>query len=305
MVGHRFGGPHTDDKLFRLRQYLAAFSTALKNQGFVRVYVDAFAGSGDRALVLPALPLLGDEHAEPSVLSVPGSARLALEIEPSFDVFVLIENDPKRFSALEKLASEFPARKIHCHPGDANAAVRRLCRNLPWHGSSQVPRGMRCVMFLDPYGMEVSWETVEAVAATQAVDLWYFFPLMGLYRQAAREKIAIDGIKRDRLNRVLGTTDWETAWYDGAQGPVDLFDDPAVAVRTADVNAIENYVKLRLKSVFKGAVLDPLRIRNARGAPLASLFFAISNPNPKAVRLATEIAGHILAAGSSFQTRPR
>lgn len=98
-------------------------------------------------------------------------------------------------------------------------------------------------MFLDPYGMEVAWDTVEAVAATQAIDLWYFFPLMGLYRQAAREIVAIDNVKRDRLNRVLGTTDWETAWYSRPHGEPDLFDDPAVAIRTADVNSIENYVK--------------------------------------------------------------
>ena len=101
MVQHRYGGAHTDDKLHRLRQYLAAFCTALKNQGFVLVYVDAFAGSGDRTHVLPALPLLGGDHAKPQILTVPGSARLALEIEPPFDVFVLIENDSKRYAALE------------------------------------------------------------------------------------------------------------------------------------------------------------------------------------------------------------
>ena len=76
MAEHRFGGRHTDEKLDRLRQYLSAFSRALKNQGFVRVYVDAFAGSGDRTEVSPALPLLGDD--EPVLLTVPGSARLAL-----------------------------------------------------------------------------------------------------------------------------------------------------------------------------------------------------------------------------------
>jgi three-Cys-motif partner protein len=270
---------------------------ALKNQGFVRIYVDAFAGSGDRTHVLPALPLLGDEHSEPQVLTVPGSARLALEVEPSFDLFVLIENDPKRYASLEKLTAEYPSKKIHCHPGDANAAVRRLCGRLPWHGSAGVPRGMRAVIFLDPYGMEVEWETIKAIAATQAIDLWYFFPLMGLYRQASREIVAIDGVKRNRLNSVLGSSDWEAAWYSTPHGTSDLFEDPTLSIRTAEVNAIEKYVKARLKAVFKGTVLDPLRLHNTRGAPLASLFFAVSNPNPKAVRLATEIASHLLAPG--------
>lgn len=305
MVEHRFGGTHTDDKLHRLRQYLVAFSTALKNQGFVRVYVDAFAGSGDRTHVLPALPLLGGNDAEPQKLTVPGSARLALEIDPPLDVFVLIENNPKRYAALKKLKAKYPDRKIYCHPGDANKAVKQLCHTLPWNGSPKIPRGMRAVMFLDPYGMEVSWDTVEAIASTAACDVWYFFPLMGLYRQAPREIVAIDDVKRARLNSILGTTDWEKAWYDMDRGELDLFDDPSSAIRTADVNAIEKYVKQRLKSVFKGSVLDPLRIRNERGAPLASLFFAVANPNPRAVQVATDIARHILTSGRSSQVRPR
>ena len=305
MVQHRFGGAHTDDKLFRLRQYLVAFCTALKNQDFVLVYVDAFAGSGDRTHVLPALPLLGGDHAEPQILTVPGSARLALEIEPSFDIVVLIENDPKRYAALEKLKTEYPNRKIYCHPGDANDAVKKLCRTLPWSGSTKIPRGMRAVMFLDPYGMEVNWNTIEAIASTQAIDLWYFFPLMGLYRQAPREIIAIDATKRTRLNNILGTNDWESAWYSLDRSAVDLFDDPASAIRTADVNAIEKYVKQRLQTIFKGDVLDPLRIRNERGAPIASLFFAVANPNARAVKVATDIARYILTSGRSSQVRPR
>lgn len=303
MAEHRFGGRHTDEKLDRLRQYLSAFSRALKNQGFVRVYVDAFAGSGDRTEVSPALPLLGDD--EPVLLTVPGSARLALEVEPPLDIFVLIEKNQERFSALESLKLEYPTRKIHCRLGDANEEIKTLCQNLPWRGSPDCPRGMRAVMFLDPYGMEVDWNTVEAIAKTRAVDLWYFFPLMGLYRQASRDIVAIDRTKREKLNRVLGTTDWEKEWYQTPSGSTDLFDDPVNAIRTADVSKIESYVKLRLQSAFKGGVLNPLRIRNARGAPLASLFFAIANPNPKAVKTATSIASHILTSGKKSQVRPR
>lgn len=297
MTEHKFGGRHTDDKLDRLRQYLSAFSKVLKNQGFVRIYVDAFAGSGDRTHVLPALPLLGNDHADPQNLTVPGSARIALEVEPPLDVFVLIENDPRRFKALEALREEYSDRKIHCYPGDANRAVSTLCRTLPWHGSREVPGGMRAVIFLDPYGMEVDWETVEAIARTKAVDLWYFFPLMGLYRQAARDIINIDETKRKRLNRVLGTDSWEKDWYAPRESQADLFEAKKEVVRTADVAAIEQFVKRRLQSVFKGAVLDPRRITNERGAPLASLFFAVANPSKNAVNRATDIASHILASG--------
>jgi hypothetical protein len=76
--------------------------------------------------------------------------------------------------------------------------------------------------------------------------------------------------------------------------PTDLLDDPQTAIRTADVSAIERYVKRRLASIFKAVVLDPLRIHNKQNAPLASLFFSVANPSPRAVQVATEIAKHIL-----------
>jgi three-Cys-motif partner protein len=291
---HRFGGAHTDDKVSRLRDYLQAFSIALKHQGFVLVYIDACAGSGGRTEVLPALPLLGGADASPQTITVPGSARLAMEVVPAFDHLLLVESDPERYAALERLAAEFPQQRIECHRGDANRAVQDFCRRAPWRGSREAPKGMRGVILLDPYGMEIDWATVEAIAATQSLDVWYFFSLMGLYRQAANAAPAIDAHKRERLNRVLGTTDWQRAWYDTPHGPTDLFGQTEEAVRTADVNAIEWYVKQRLESVFEGAVLDPLRIYNDRKLPIASLFFAVSNPSPAAVGPATRIAQHIL-----------
>ena len=287
---HRFGGSHTDDKLARLRAYLQQFAVALKPQGFFLIYIDAFAGSGARTDVLPALPLLKGDDKEPQIVSVPGSARRAIEVTPPFDRFVLIENNPGRYAALDQLRAEFPQRVIECHHGDANDVVQNLCRATSWHG----PKPMRGVIFLDPFGMEVDWTTVEEIAATKALDLWYYFPLMGLFRQAANEFPSIDSNKRERLRCILGNDEWERVWYGTPHGPTDLFDDPQTAVRTADVDTIERYVRRRLSSVFEGAVLDPLRVYNKQGSPTASLFFAVSNPSKSAVRLATSIAGHIL-----------
>jgi three-Cys-motif partner protein len=302
---HPFGGLHTDDKVARLRAYLQPFTSALKHQGFVLVYIDAFAGSGNRTDVIPVLPLLDGKNAEPQRVDVPGSARAAMEIIPPFDRLYLIEREPERYAALEALAADFPESKITCYRGDANDVVQNICRCLPWRGSNDAPHGMRGVIFLDPYGMEVDWTTVQAIAATESLDLWYFFSLMGLYRQAAKAAPSIDDSKRMRLNRVLGTDDWERAWYGTPHGEKDLFEDPQTPIRMADLDAIERYVKNRLASEFKGAVLDPLRIHNAQGSPLASLFFAVSNPDSRAVGLATKIAGHILRrpAGRSSARR--
>jgi hypothetical protein len=77
-------------------------------------------------------------------------------------------------------------------------------------------------------------------------------------------------------------------------GQKDMFDHRQTPVRMVNVDTIESYVKSRLESVFKGAVLEPFRTRTKKGAPLASLFFAVSNPSKPAVKVATSIANDIL-----------
>jgi three-Cys-motif partner protein len=90
--------------------------------------------------------------------------------------------------------------------------------------------------------MQIGWATVEAIAQTRAIDCWYFFPLMGLYRQAANLAPNIDTCKRERLNWLLGGSEWERAWYSTPHGPFDLFGGRAEAIRIADVAATERFV---------------------------------------------------------------
>ncbi|RLP25257.1 three-Cys-motif partner protein TcmP [Mesorhizobium sp. YM1C-6-2] len=303
MAAHKFGGPDTPKKLRCLQEYLQAFSLALRHQNFACIYIDAFAGSGSRTEVRPALPLFGPEFAEPEEISTPGSARIALEIDPPLHSVVLIEQDTSRFAELKAMIDQFPTRSIIPRQGDANKLVQRLCARTNWRGANTVARGIRGVIFLDPYGMEVSWSTVEAIAKTEALDCWYFFPLSGLYRNAPHDPTRLDVFKEANLDRVLGTPNWRERWYDHDISRKDMFETEAQAVRRADIDAIEGYVKERLSSAFKGTVLDPIRLHHKNGAPLASLFFAVSNPSPAAVRLATDIASHILKRGKSSQVR--
>lgn len=292
------GSVDTGIKLRALRDYLQAYSIALRDKGFARIYIDAFAGSGTRTETTPALPLFGQEA--PIEIDTPGSAQLALSIAPHFDTLVFFEQDPDRFAKLERLRDEHSERRIVVRQGDANKYVSQLCEKMPWHRVQHGINGMRGVVFLDPYGMEVEWKTVEAIAATRALDCWYFFPLSGLYRNAPHDPTKLDAIKEAALDKVLGTTDWRKRWYSHSIGPSTLFESAEQAVVRADVDAIETYVTERLSSVFQGPVLPPLRLRhNGSRAPMASLFFAMSNPNPKATALGTKIANHILNASRS------
>ncbi|PYE33589.1 three-Cys-motif partner protein [Rhizobium sp. PP-F2F-G38] len=292
---HYFGSSETERKLGYLREYLSAYSVALKNKNFSRIYIDAFAGTGSRTETRAVLPIMGEGEDSVVEITTPGSARIALETKPEFSLVLLVERDQTRIAGLRAAVKDYPGSRAHIREGDANDVVQRICARYSWHSER-----MRGIIFLDPYGMEVSWQTVQAIAKTEALDCWYFFPLSGLYRNAARDPAKLDASKIEALNRVLGTDSWRTEWYEEPEPQYDMFGELiGSARRVYDVDKIEAWVRARLQTEFKGCVLKPKRLYHSNGAPMASLFFAVSNPHKAAIKLATDIAGHILKAGIS------
>jgi len=173
--GHRFGGDWTTRKLEVLARYLRSYTTALKDKPtaanpFRKAFIDAFAGTGyrearrDEKKLATTQDLLFPDFAgqEPQSL-LDGSARIALQAEPRFDKYIFIERDQKRCAHLQELKTEFPdlAVDIEIRQGEANEQIQELCAK-DWSSH-------RAVLFLDTYGMQVEWRTIEAVAQTKAL----------------------------------------------------------------------------------------------------------------------------------------
>ena len=106
MAKQQFGGDWTEDKLSRIKEYLQAYNIALKNQPFIREYIDAFAGTGYREVRCEETDeaTLFPELAEPEVQRfLDGSARIASEREPGFTRFTFIEKNPNKVKDLLRL----------------------------------------------------------------------------------------------------------------------------------------------------------------------------------------------------------
>lgn len=294
-AGQKFGGGHTEDKLTRVAKYLKAYTTALKNQGFRLLYIDAFAGTGYRETPTAAMEDVQEDMFSGAIPVdienlknlMKGSARLALEVEPPFDEFHLIEANRSRWSALKGLATEFPylSNRISFVLGDANKEVTRICRDTAWGNET------RAVAFLDPFGAQVEWATIEAIAATEAIDLWYLFPLMAVVRMTPRDGIVPEAWAK-RLDRMLGDTNWREAFYARDSAP-DLFGDHALH-KTTQVNRVEQYLLSRLRTVFPAVSNKVLHLPEEEGRTMFLLVFACANPKPRAMGLALKIADDIL-----------
>ncbi|WP_158497770.1 three-Cys-motif partner protein TcmP [Magnetospirillum gryphiswaldense] len=270
---HNFGGAWTLVKLAALKSYLPAFTTALSRQSFQLLYIDAFAGTGRC-----------DIKIDGAATSVDGSARIALEAQPAFDKLYFIEMDEKKHRALESLATEHQGRSVKLIKDDANIALRSICMTNNW-------KNTRAVLFLDPYGMNVEWDTLRAIANTQAIDIWYLFPYSALYRQAAKNADRLAPEKEAAITRLLGTEAWKEKFYAPPRQP-SLFGNDS-DVRTASHSEMLDFVSNRLKNLFP-ATTTPKILRQSTGAPLFALYFAVSNPNQRACGIATKIADHII-----------
>jgi three-Cys-motif partner protein len=300
-VDHTFGGYHTDLKLSAIEGYLKAFTRALgKRVGatdakFDLWYIDAFAGTGYRTIHHPARPagLFGSEE-EPAKRELRrGSAQIAIEVKPNFDFLVFIEKREDFAHELENLRARYPDRRIQVVNGEANAALLSLLQNNSW-------KSVRAVLFLDPYGMHVDWTTLDEVAKTRAIDVWYLFPLSGFYRQMPKAHSKLDYEKRSALNRIFGTNSWEDAFYPKPVRMHTLYGEDTVVrmPRRGRISDYEKYAKERLETIF-GAVLKPMRLPRERGPTRYLLFLCISSRNSRAIEIASRIGNHILKVGSS------
>lgn len=275
---HEFGAEHTLIKLETLSRYLRAYTLALKNMPFRRHYIDAFAGTGTCAI-----------RVDGELVEVRGSASLAAECYPPFDRLTLIEKSVKKVRALERLKAATPGRNISVLQGDANDVLPNCIAALDRHAD-------RALAFLDPFGLQLAWQSLKAVADSKIVDVWYLFPLSGVYRQTTLDAGDIDADKAAALDRIFGTHDWYDAFY-GPRPQRRLFGDDTDE-RKADVTQITDWIGKRLATIFAG-VAQPKVLRQHRtdgkpGARLFALFFLVSNPSSKAQDVAMRIANHIL-----------
>jgi len=288
---HKFGGDWTETKLKVIANYLKSYTTALKNTTFEKIYIDAFAGTGYRE---PSHDeeeenyfnlLTGDFNKNEAQELLDGSACIALKTDPRFDKFIFIESNSKRCKYLEQLKIEFPvlAQDLQILNEDANTAIQKIC-NINWYSK-------RAVLFLDPYGMQVNWDTIERIALTKAIDLWLLFPLGIGVNRLLRKSGDISIANRKKLDVFLGTTNWYNEFY-SINEQKDLFDNIVETVSKCTMNEIALYYINRLKSIFVGVAERPGVLINSKNNPLYLLCFAVSNEKGK--NIAMKIANHLL-----------
>lgn len=274
-VSQQFGGDWTEQKLDCVSKYLSAYTTIMHTREYNFTYIDAFAGTGYRKQ---------NNYDDPAIQCfLAGSARRALEVNPPFPEYIFIEANKVSFTELKKLKDEFPGRNIKCLNSEANESVKNICEDWDW-------KDYRALVFLDPFGMQIEWNTIELIANTKAIDLWMLFPIgMGVNRLLYNDgKIPVS--HRKKLNKLFGRSDWYDEFYQLAQQLSLFCENDEVEKKDDILTKIEEYYLKRLESIFHFVAKNPLPLRNSTNSLMYLLCFAAGNPNaPKALEIAEDI----------------
>jgi three-Cys-motif partner protein len=151
-------GYWSEIKLEILEKYAKPYNQILLKNQFHPSYIDGFAGAGHH-------------KAKGSSRLIEGSPTRALGVDPPFERFFFVDSDADRVSRLKRIAGNRP--NVHVYQGDCNdVLVDGIFPRISY------ARRERALCILDPYGLQLNWETIRAAGNSKAIEIFLNFPVM-------------------------------------------------------------------------------------------------------------------------------
>ncbi len=234
-------GPWAKRKYHFLQRYLDLFSTGMKRKWPERHYIDLFASAG--------LVRLRDSGE-----IVLGSALIAATVRDPFTSLHFCERDPAAAGALQaRLARIGASDRARVVVGDVNERIADLLTPIP-------SRGALCVVFADPYGLHLDFETTRAVASKQCDLIVLLADNMDALRNWATYYAANPG---SNLDRFMG----EGGWRELLQSTSS----------SQQASALRDRYCERLREIGYAHFAFE-RVQNSRGLDIYSLLYASRHP---------------------------
>lgn len=262
-------GQWSIEKLALLKRYLGAYVNILRKASWCSgyEYIDGFAGTGR--------PLSRDEHDY-----VSGSPRVALELDYPFTEYHFIELTEWRMHELQKLRREFTDRRITIYQDDCNKTLQQyIIPRLPYQSRK------RAIAFLDPFGMQLRWQTLKMAAETRTIEVFLNLPVMAINRNVRRKHPEMISPSAKAAMDELWGADWMAEIYETVP---NLFGEEEETRIKQSGKDLGRRFRDRLRQIFTYCA-DPLVMKNSRGAPLYCLIFAGNNET------GAKIAGEIFS----------
>lgn len=257
----RKGYVWTADKLDFLENYIPAFKKATQ-KALNTHYVDGFAGPGVNSIE-------GKERQ--------GSPLIALNTEPPFTKYFLVEKDKQAHVALEQ--------RVKAHKNASLALTFNANFNvIAPEILKLIPNLSPTLFFLDPEGLELEWSTIELISHRTKADLFLLISGSGVNRNVH------DPSMHDKITSFYGTEDWKRI--------LEKFDKREYPTDTKRFEAFTDFYIDRLNQVGFMNAQQFLIARNSKNVALHALVFAVKSDKGESTAL--RIAERVL---KNLQTR--
>lgn len=273
---NNFGGKWTAEKIEVFIKYLKAYMQILKKYPqWPLLYFDGFAGSGE----------IQTKEDEIDLMEGVASRVLGLADPRGFDLFYFVEKDLDKATKLKSLIdSQYPnIQNKFVSWGDCNDKLLKLSEFL----RKPENKNYRGVVFIDPFGMQVNWESLESLKGLH-LDLWILVPTgTAINRLLGRKKLSPESWFNS-LGSFFGVSpdDIKVRFYKPSQ-QLNIFGETELKKIDRAAEEAAQLYKERLNSVFE-YVSNPLEMRNSKNAIIFHFFMA-SN-----VEVAMKIANDIV-----------
>lgn len=290
---YSWGGSWTEDKLDTFEKYVNAYLTIMNKYRdeyrWKLIYFDGFAGSGSRTeSSQDADSDLLQEMFNDTILSreelnvYKGAAERVLNIKQrGFDFYYFIDKDKESSLKLHELLSVFENDKILVYRNsDANKQVKMLAEAM------RNDKKLFSLVLLDPFGMQVDWETIEELKNTHT-DLWILIPTGVIVNRLLDRKGEL--IYIDKLISFFGKDEkfLRNYFYSKKQEQTLFGEIEVIEKVNKPIQKIAELYIRRLGEIFKYVTPEPLVLYNSRNIPI--FHFACASNNQSAVKIARDI----------------
>lgn len=282
-MANNFGGEWTEIKIRVFKKYLYAYMQIMKDKPWKLIYFDGFAGSGQ----------INTQRETRETIEGVARHVMSMKDPKEFDIYYFVEKDIDNATHLQKIINtEFPEKNASSFViggEDCNIKLRDLADFL------KEPQGRKhkAIAFIDPYGMQVKWDSLETLKGL-GIDLWILVPTgMGINRLLKKKEKSRE-VWFETLGNFFGLDPIqieEKFYYEDPQQ--DLFGEQKFKKIENAVDVAAELYQERLNTIFK-FVSKPLPLKNKKNTILYH-FMAASN-----VRVAVNIANDIIKKEKSL-----
>jgi len=216
-----------------------------------------------------------------------GAAERVLDIDQrGFDIYYFIDKDQHSKTALERRLARYKlTHNLQFRCDDANEMLDKMTNYL----KTPRERKDKSLVLLDPFGMQISWNSIANFKGTAGVDFWILVPTGVIVNRLLDRKGELRHI--NRLKDFFGLTEDEIRdYFYTKKRERNLFGETDIIEKVKEpITKIANLYLERLKTVFKFVIPEPLVLYNNMNVPIYHFVFASNNQT--AVKIAKEIIG--------------